>query len=363
MKNILIIIFTLISVSAFSQGFPKTTQPDTLTNAFTIFQTDYGTMGVWLDSLLNSNSTADGNGIFTATNDTDTSRIDSIYLTQKLQFIGENTFGITGMKIPGGDNAGGGGFYQNGNIVWAQADKAYLGGSDSNKGYIQTDTFGVVKLQGTDVVIQGKPLLSTEGAFSITDANADDTIRVKSPAVLTSSYTLEYPVAQTAGNGYVRTYNTDGTSQFVDPVSINGVQTDTIISGTWNPTITFNLNDTLVSVLYATYHRLDSIVTFELKVKVAMEALTASYQNANIKFTLPTEVYGTPGESSINTTMNFYPYQSLNLGDDTSIRSASSFVGSLAAVSYHLSRTAPTNFNYPDNRMIFSVSGSYKIFN
>jgi len=63
-------------------------------------------------------------------------------------------------------------------------------------------------------------------------ATGSDSVWLSPPADITSNYTLLFPSAQTATNGFARTYNTDGTSQF-EQVGDAVVDNSAAITGVW----------------------------------------------------------------------------------------------------------------------------------
>jgi len=83
-----------------------------------------------------------------------------------------------------------------------------------------TDSLSVGGNIGADGSIYSYGETATAGRLILYEAptNGSDSIWVTAPASITANYTLIFPAGQTASNGMVRTYNTDGTSQFALPV-------------------------------------------------------------------------------------------------------------------------------------------------
>lgn len=153
-----------------------------------------------------------GNGIFDSDNEDDSIRVQRIYLNDDLVIEGDDSF----TRLASDFDESYLFTLQNKNAIFLDSNTVYLGLDDGTRGYLEIEglagTYEGSTFSFANKTAQPVPVIQ------IKDADQSNFYGIKAPDVITSNYTEILPTAPPGGNGYLRTYDTDGTTQFVAPV-------------------------------------------------------------------------------------------------------------------------------------------------
>lgn len=301
------------------------------------------------------NEGATTNGIFSESNDQAIVAIDTALLSSKLELRDTNNTIISRFPSAFDEQF----FYTfiNKNAIFMDTNTVYLGLNDNSRGYFEIESLAG-KFEGSQFTIGNKTGASNPPLI-FTDSLDSEHYGFKAPANITSNYVEILPTAPPAGNGYMKSYDANGTTQFVSPSTFvaSGLAGS---EGTWYATIGVTAGDTLTNNHGGMYQTIaDSVVTFSYAVQLDCAPADVA---STFTISLPVASNFTSQFGDVQAKVTIVNTSNVSSPDAAPLCYAFANTGSdVIDVNIQFGGASDQVLDYPDNNYLIVVNGMYKI--